>query len=95
MPPHLAQGAGQALADAASLNQLIASGKSGASLKDVLPVWAGQRMRQIRSVLNAASAAGRIFSPPPPLAMMRDAAVGIGGMAVLPRILDRIWSDQN
>ena len=95
MPPHLAQGAGQALADAASLNQLIASGKSGASLKDVLPVWAGQRMRQFRSVLDAASAAGRIFSPPPPLAMMRDAAVGIGGMAVLPRILDRIWSDQN
>jgi len=46
-------------------------------------------------VLDAASAAGRIFSPPPPLAMMRDAAVGIGGMAVLPRILDRIWSDQN
>jgi salicylate hydroxylase len=95
MPPHLAQGAGQALVDAASLSQLIASGKSGVLLKDILPFWAGQRMRQIRSVLDAASAAGRIFSPPPPLAMMRDAAVGIGGMAVLPRILDRIWSDQN
>ncbi|MDA1320502.1 MAG: FAD-dependent monooxygenase [Proteobacteria bacterium] len=95
MPPHLAQGAGQALADAASLSQLISSGKNGAPLQDILPVWAGQRMRQIRSVLDAASAAGRVFSPPPALAMMRDAAVGFGGMAVLPRILDRIWSDQS
>jgi 2-polyprenyl-6-methoxyphenol hydroxylase-like FAD-dependent oxidoreductase len=92
MPPHLAQGAGQALVDAASLSQMIASGKNGVSLQDILPVWAGQRMRQVRSVLDAASAAGRVFSPPPALAMMRDAAVGLGGMAVLPRILDRIWA---
>ncbi len=94
MPPHLAQGAGQALVDAASLSQLIASDNNGVSLQGILPLWAGQRMRHIRSVFDAASAAGRVFSPPPPLARMRDAAVGLGGMAVLPRILDRIWSDQ-
>jgi salicylate hydroxylase len=91
MPPHLAQGTGQALIDAASLGQMISGGMA---LADAIPVWAGQRMRRIRSVLALAEQAGKVFAPPPVLSSVRDMMVGLGGMAIMPRILDKIWSDQ-
>ena len=91
MPPHLAQGTGQALIDAASLGQMISGGMT---MTDAIPVWAGQRMRRIRSVLASAEQAGKVFAPPPVLSSARDMMVGLGGMAIMPRILDKIWSDQ-
>lgn len=91
MPPHLAQGTGQALIDAASLGQMISGGMT---MTDAIPAWAGQRMRRIRSVLASAEQAGKVFAPPPVLSPVRDMMVGLGGMTIMPRILDRIWSDQ-
>ena len=91
MPPHLAQGTGQALIDAASLGRCLADGKT---IADAIPLWAGQRMRRIRAVLASADQAGVVFAPPPLLSPIRDVMVGLGGMAVMPRILDKIWSDQ-
>jgi hypothetical protein len=52
------------------------------------------RMRRIRSVLASAEQAGNLFAPPPVLSLVRDIMVGLGGMAIMPRILDKIWSDQ-
>ena len=90
MPPHLAQGAGQALVDAARLLRLAAGGDE---LENVLPLWVAERMRKIRYILDLASTAGCVFSPPRGLARFRNAALGIGGMHALPPILDRLWSD--
>lgn len=91
MPPHLAQGTGQALIDAASLGHMLSDDKE---MIDVIPAWAGQRMRSIRSVLASADKAGKVFSPPPVFSPVRDIMVGLGGMTIMPRILDKIWSDQ-
>ncbi len=90
MPPHLAQGAGQALVDAASL---MSMGAGGDDLETTIPLWAAMRMRKIRHILDLANAAGRVFAPPRGLARLRNAALGIGGMRVLPPILDRLWAE--
>ena len=90
MPPHLAQGAGQALVDAASL---MSMGAGGDDLETTIPLWAAMRMRKIRHILDLANAAGRVFAPPRGLGRLRNAALGIGGMHVLPPILDRLWSE--
>ena len=90
MPPHLAQGAGQALVDAASL---MSMGAGGDDFETTIPLWAAMRMRKIRHILDLANAAGRVFSPPRGLGRLRNAALGIGGMHVLPPILDRLWSE--
>jgi salicylate hydroxylase len=91
MPPHLAQGTGQALIDAASLSRMLSGGMA---MTDAIPAWAGMRMRRIRSVLASANQAGNLFALPPILLPVRDIMVGLGGMAIMPRILDKIWSDQ-
>jgi salicylate hydroxylase len=91
MPPHLAQGTGQALIDAASLSRMLSGGMA---MTDAIPAWAGMRMRRIRSVLASADQAGNLFALPPILSPVRDIMVGLGGMAIMPRILDKIWSDQ-
>jgi 2-polyprenyl-6-methoxyphenol hydroxylase-like FAD-dependent oxidoreductase len=91
MPPHLAQGTGQALIDAASLSRMLSDGMA---MTDAIPAWAGMRMRRIRSVLASANQAGNLFALPPILLPVRDIMVGLGGMAIMPRILDKIWSDQ-
>ena len=94
MPPHLAQGAGQALVDAASLMSMgVRLGAGGDDLETTIPLWAAMRMRKIRHILDLANAAGRVFAPPRGLARLRNAALGIGGMHVLPPILDRLWSE--
>ena len=90
MPPHLAQGAGQALIDAASL---MSMGAGGDDFETTIPLWAAMRMRKIRHILDLANAAGRVFAPPRGLVRLRNAALGIGGMHVLPPILDRLWSE--
>ena len=90
MPPHLAQGAGQALVDAASL---MSMGAGGDDFETTIPLWAAMRMRKIRHILDLANTAGRVFAPPRGLGRLRNAALGIGGMHVLPPILDRLWSE--
>ncbi len=90
MPPHLAQGTGQALIDAASLLTLA---RAHDSFERLAPLWAGLRMRACREAGESANAAGRLFAAATPLTRWRDLALSYGGEMVLGRILDRLWGD--
>jgi len=94
MPPHLAQGAGQTLIDAASLmTRLSDMGITpGDDLQPALTRWAGERNRQTRAIRLNAERAGKIFGLDGPLAQLRNLGLATIGGRVLTKQLEEIWS---
>ena len=95
MPPHLAQGAGQSLIDAAHMMALAQS--LNISPDDDLQVlftrWAADRNRQVKSIRRNAERAGAIFAIDGPLAKLRNFAMASIGGKLLTDQLESLWAE--
>ena len=95
MPPHLAQGAGQSLIDAAHMMALAQS--LNMSPDDDLQVlftrWAADRNRQVKSIRRNAERAGAIFALDGPLAKLRNFGMASIGGKLLTDQLESLWAE--
>ncbi|MCE2516732.1 MAG: FAD-dependent monooxygenase [Alphaproteobacteria bacterium] len=92
MPPHLAQGAGQSLIDAASLSQQLSRLEADDDLAPVFTRWTAERVRAIRSIRASADRAGAMFAMSGPMARLRNLGLSTFGGPMLERQLDELWS---
>ena len=94
MPPHLAQGAGQSLIDAAHIMTLLQN--SAISPDDDLQVlftrWAADRNRQVKSIRRNAERAGALFALDGPLARLRNFGMASIGGKLLTDQLETLWA---
>ena len=90
MPPHLAQGAGQSLVDAASLKTALTS-HPDQDLSKTFTTWGASRLRAVNLVQEKADRAGRIFALDGPLTHLRNFGLSTLGGIAMERELDRIW----
>ena len=92
MPPHLAQGAGQSLVDAASLKTALTSNNNpGQDLSALFTTWGASRLKAVNLVQEKADRAGRIFALDGPLTHLRNFGLSTLGGIAMERELDRIW----
>ncbi len=91
MPPHLAQGAGQSLIDAASILPVLTAAQDDAALNTALTTWTAARLKATKRIQEKANRAGKLFALDGPLTKIRNIGLAsIGGVAMV-RELDRIW----
>jgi len=89
MPPHLAQGAGQGLQDAASLQYWlgrqddVCAGFSG---------YAQARAGEVAKIVRKADMSGRIMGLSGPAAHFRDIALNLGGPRLMQTWLAEVWA---
>ena len=94
MPPHLAQGAGQSLVDAASLKTALTSNNNSGPDQDLsktFTTWGASRLKAVNLVQEKADRAGRIFALDGPLTHLRNFGLSTLGGIAMERELDRIW----
>ena len=89
MPPHLAQGAGQALQDAASLQQALTT---TASIDDALAIYARQRTRAVSAVVRKADISGKIMAFGGARGRLRNIMVDLAGPSFLQTWLADVWA---
>ena len=88
MPPHLAQGAGQTLEDAASLHLALLQTDD---LRQAASQWAVQRARTLSPIIDKAEATGRLMRLSGPMAKLRNAAIEMGGGRLVESWLSQVW----
>lgn len=88
MPPHLAQGAGQTLEDAASLGKALAETDE---LSQAARQWAVQRARTLAPIIQRAETTGAVMRLSGPMARLRDAAIEVGGQRLIEQWLKQVW----
>ena len=89
MPPHLAQGAGQGLRDAASLRRWLDGAES------IDPAFAGyarERAGEVSGIVRKADLSGRIMGLSGPAAGLRDIALNLGGPQLMKSWLAEVWA---
>jgi salicylate hydroxylase len=89
MPPHLAQGAGQALQDAASLQQALTA---AASIDDALASYARQRTSAVSAVVRKADISGKIMALGGAKGRLRNIMIGLAGPSFLQSWLADVWA---
>ena len=89
MPPHLAQGAGQALQDAASLQQALTA---AASIDDALASYARQRTSAVAAVVRKADISGRIMALGGARGRLRNFMISLAGPSFLQSWLADVWA---
>jgi 2-polyprenyl-6-methoxyphenol hydroxylase-like FAD-dependent oxidoreductase len=89
MPPHLAQGAGQALQDAASLQQALTA---TASIDDALASYARQRTSAVSAVVLKADVSGKIMALGGARGRLRNIMIGFAGPSFLQSWLADVWA---
>ena len=89
MPPHLAQGAGQALQDAASLQQALTA---AASIDDALASYARQRTSAVSAVVRKADISGKIMALGGARGRLRNIMIGLAGPSFLQSWLADVWA---
>lgn len=90
MPPHLAQGAGQSLVDAASLMKAL-KGYDGISLAPLFTSWTAARVRACRDIKITADRAGAVFAMSGPMAKLRNLGLASVASPIVERQLDQLW----
>jgi len=89
MPPHLAQGAGQGLQDAASLQSCLGSQHDvGAAFSS----YARTRAGEVARIVRKADMSGRIMGLSGPAAHLRDIALNLGGPRLMQTWLAEVWA---
>jgi salicylate hydroxylase len=89
MPPHLAQGAGQGLQDAASLHHWLAAHDDiGAAFSG----YARGRAGEVSRIVRKADISGRIMGLSGPAAHFRDIALNLGGARLMQSWLAEVWA---
>ena len=94
MPPHLAQGAGQSLIDAAHM-MAVFGGMTPPDMNDLQPVftrWAADRNRQVKRISRDAERAGAIFALDGPLGKLRNLGMASIGGNILVKQLESLWA---
>jgi salicylate hydroxylase len=89
MPPHLAQGAGQALQDAASLQQALTA---TASIDDALASYARQRTSAVSAVVLKADVSGKIMALGGARGRLRNIMISLAGPSFLQSWLADVWA---
>lgn len=89
MPPHLAQGAGQALQDAASLySALTASG----SVHEALGIYARDRSTAVSRVVQKAEISGKVMAMGGAAGRLRNILINVAGPSFLQSWLADVWA---
>ena len=89
MPPHLAQGAGQALQDAASLQRALTA---TAIIDDALSSYARQRASAVSSIVRKADISGKIMALGGARGRLRNIMIGLAGPSFLQSWLADVWA---
>ena len=89
MPPHLAQGAGQALQDAASLQQALTTADS---IDDALAIYARHRTSVVSMVARKADISGKIMALGGAGGRLRNLMIGLAGPSFLHSWLADVWA---
>ena len=88
MPPHLAQGAGQTLEDAACLYEAL---KGDKPLTQTLQSFALMRARALAPLIQKAETTGAVMRLKGPLAKLRNMALEVGGQRLVEGWLRQVW----
>ena len=89
MPPHLAQGAGQALHDAASLQEALTT---AATIDDALASYARQRTSVVSAVVRKADISGKVMALNGARGRLRNMMIGLAGSSFLQSWLADVWA---
>ena len=89
MPPHLAQGAGQGLRDAASLGRWLDGAES---VDGAFAGYARERAAEVSGIVRKADLSGRIMGLSGPAAGLRDLALNLGGPQLMKSWLAEVWA---
>jgi salicylate hydroxylase len=89
MPPHLAQGAGQGLQDAASL---LAWLEKADDIDTAFAGYARERAADVSRIVQKADVSGRIMAMSGPAARLRDLALNLGGPRLMQSWLAEVWA---
>ena len=89
MPPHLAQGAGQGLQDAACLARHLGAARE---IETAFAAYARERAGEVARIVQKADVSGRIMGLSGPAAHLRDIALNIGGPSLMQSWLAEVWS---
>ena len=92
MPPHLAQGAGQTLEDAACLYEAL---QGNQPLTQTLQSFALKRARALAPVIHKAESTGAVMRLKGPFAHLRNLALEIGGQRLVESWLQQVWHADN
>ena len=89
MPPHLAQGAGQSLQDAACLKQSLAQ---HADVGDAFAAYARHRSGAVAKIAQKAEISGKIMAFSGIAGKLRNAALDLGGYRLMQDWLAEVWA---
>ena len=89
MPPHLAQGAGQSLQDAACLMQSLAQ---NVYVRDAFTAYARHRSGVVAKIAQKAEISGKIMAFSGIAGKMRNIALDLGGNQLLQDWLTEVWA---
>ncbi len=89
MPPHLAQGAGQSLQDAASLLHHL---HHNVEVETAFAGHARDRAGAVSRIVQKADISGRVMSLSGPAAHFRDLALNLGGPRLMKTWLAEVWA---
>ena len=89
MPPHLAQGAGQGLQDAASLRHWLGTKDD---VGTAFSGYARARAGDVARIVRKADISGRIMGLSGPAAQFRDIALNLGGPRLMRNWLAEVWA---
>ena len=89
MPPHLAQGAGQALQDAASLQYALCH---SSDIDDALAIYARNRTMAVSAVVRNADISGKVMAFGGARGRLRNMLISVGGSRFLQSWLADVWA---
>ena len=89
MPPHLAQGAGQALQDAASLQYALCH---SSDIDDALAIYARNRTMAVSAVVRKADISGKVMAFGGARGRLRNMLISVAGPAFLQSWLADVWA---
>ena len=90
MPPHLAQGAGQTLQDAASLSKALSADDD---IISITKSWITSRRQELAPIVRRAEDTGAIMRLRGPIARLRNFAIDLGGAKMIENWLNQVWRD--
>ena len=89
MPPHLAQGAGQALQDAASLQYALCH---SSDIDDALAIYARNRTMAVSAVVRKADISGKVMAFGGARGRLRNMLISVAGPRFLQSWLADVWA---
>ena len=92
MPPHLAQGAGQGLVDAACLGRWLHQPSNQSGIQSAFAGYARERAAAVGRIVQKADVSGRVMGLSGPAARLRDAVLNIGGSRLMQNWLAEVWA---